>query len=98
MITKHSKGRQTGYLMVDNRHSGGFLLEADTKRCAHCPAIVVLNPDRTRPRNHCKSCDSYICDNPGCHFECVPLQKVFDDALEASAKGQTPVIPKRFIS
>lgn len=36
--------------------------ESATVTCEHCHAIVVLNPDRSRPREWCFTCDSYICD------------------------------------
>lgn len=40
----------------------GTLFESATITCVHCNAIVVLNPDRSRPRNYCRRCDQYICD------------------------------------
>ena len=36
--------------------------ETPTLTCYHCGVVVVLNPDRTRPREWCFNCDSYICD------------------------------------
>ena len=54
------------------------LFESATVRCSHCHSIVVLNPERSRPRNWCSKCDSYICDSPGCNAGCLPMDKVFD--------------------
>lgn len=73
--------------MVDNRASGGTLEESATVTCSHCQRVVVLNPLRTRERHYCRKCDHYICDNPACHFECVPIQKIFDDLKERAIKG-----------
>lgn len=90
-----SKLRESGYLMVDNRHSGGSLSETATKTCAHCQATVVMNPLRQRERHWCTRCDAYICD--GCTaFECVPFKKILDDAVDASAKGRGLILPDRF--
>ena len=97
-MSVRSKLSQTGFLMVDNRLSGGVLFEADTRQCAHCQRGIILHPHRIRARNHCKTCDEYICDSPECHYECVPIKKVFDDALEARAKGHPLILPKRFTS
>lgn len=60
----------------------GKMFESATKTCCHCQTIVVLNPDRTRPRGYCRKCDNYVCDNPQCNLECVPAKKVLDVAQE----------------
>ncbi len=45
----------------------GRLFEADTLTCAHCPAIVIKNPERTRERYSCQKCGGhYVCDT--CNF------------------------------
>ena len=64
----------------------GAVFESATTTCSHCHTVVILNPDRTRPRNYCRKCDRYICDNPGCNVECVPLTKVFDEWQEQEFK------------
>jgi hypothetical protein len=83
--------------MVDNRHSGGTLLETKTRRCRHCQALVLLNPERQRPRNWCRKCDDYICDKPECLMECVPIDRVLDEMHDAACKGVTYTAPRRFI-
>ena len=45
----------------------GTLFEAPTLICAHCGSVVIVNPARTRAREHCINCDQYICD--GCGLE-----------------------------
>ena len=67
-----------GYLMIDNRASGGTLQEMNTMTCAHCGVVVVLNPERTRERGYCNKCHAYICDRPGCHAGCFPQSKAVD--------------------
>lgn len=83
--------RKEGYLLVDNRANGGGLEEAATSTCSHCQNVVVLNPDRTRPRNYCRSCDHYICDLcAGAAWRtltCTPIAKTFDQAQERALLG-----------
>lgn len=80
--------RHEGYLLIDNRASGDGLLESATVTCSHCHRIVVLNPDRTRPREYCAGCDHYICD--GCAAirssqpACLPFNKVLDRLQKAA--------------
>jgi hypothetical protein len=56
----------------------GEVYERDIQFCAHCGCQVILNPLRERPRGYCAKCDHYICDNPICNKECIPLKKVLD--------------------
>jgi len=56
----------------------GEVLERDIQFCAHCGSQVILNPLRERPRNYCSKCDHYICDNPICNKECIPLARILD--------------------
>lgn len=83
LLTQRSR---EGYLMIDDRASGGGLFESATITCSHCQTVVVLNPLRTRARGFCRKCDHYICDNPGCNYECVPIEKVFDDLQNKAFK------------
>lgn len=56
----------------------GQLFESATITCSHCHAVVILNPDRSRPRNYCSKCDHYVCDNPLCIIVCNPMNRVLD--------------------
>ena len=56
----------------------GNTWERDIQFCSHCGCQVVLNPLRERPRGYCAKCDHYICDNPICNKECIPLVKILD--------------------
>ena len=64
-----------GYLLIDNRASGGEKLEMATLTCSHCNTIVVLNKERSRSRSYCRSCNAYICDSPGCNAICASIEK-----------------------
>ena len=74
VISHQIKGGR-GYLMVDNRASGGKLEEYATMTCGHCNTIVVLRGDRKRPRGYCKKCHAYVCDNAACVVNCTPILK-----------------------
>lgn len=79
---------QEGWLMIDNRCSGGGLQEMPTATCSHCHAQVLLNPLRTRERNFCRKCYAYVCDRAECIIECNgSLHRVFDDAEKAIRQG-----------
>lgn len=60
-------------LQMSTDSAGSKLFETPTITCCHCQTVVMLNPNRSRPRNYCMNCDHYHCDNPGC-FTCVPFQ------------------------
>lgn len=70
--------------------SGVGFFEGDVKTCAHCQAIVFLNPDRTRPRNYCAKCDHYVCDKPTCIVECTPVLQQFEREYEKALQALTP--------
>ena len=56
----------------------GKIFEAPTKRCCHCNHVVIINPDRIRPRGYCRKCDGYICDKPECRKDCTPFRKIME--------------------
>jgi hypothetical protein len=73
---------------------GGKLMESATKKCAHCPRVVILNPDRSRPRHYCPSCDNYICDDceaarVAAGFTCANYERFVDETLEAAVRAET---------
>jgi ribosomal protein S27AE len=67
--------------------TAGQLFESATITCAHCNAVVILNPHRTRPRNYCAKCDHYVCDKPSCALECRPFKKVLDELYEQAVRA-----------
>lgn len=59
--------------------AGQGLFESATVTCSHCHAIVILNPNRSRPRGWCAACDAYVCDSPRCNTgTCLPQNKLLD--------------------
>lgn len=80
-----------GYLLVEQQAVNADItpvrLEMATMTCVHCNRIVVLNPQRTRPRNWCIRCDAYVCDQQFCITECNPFQQSLDLSLEHFRKG-----------
>ena len=60
----------------------GQLYESSTVTCAHCGTVVILNPQRTRPRHYCPKCDKYVCDNTICAAECRSFDRLLDTLQE----------------
>ena len=83
--------KDLGYLRVDNRLSGGALLEASTFTCTHCSMVVVMNTDRMRPRTKCRGCQHLICDNCAAAYsqtqQCELLARRIDEQFEAVSRG-----------
>lgn len=91
--------RHEGYLLIDHRQSPGVptgpdpalvgagrLFESATVTCSHCQAVIILNPDRLRPRHYCQKCDHYVCDKAACVASCDPIKKKFDRLYEQAVK------------
>lgn len=71
---------------------GGLYVTA-TKGCKHCHSVVVMNPLRERPRNHCAACNHYICD--GCAFiASLPdyVHHSFDELRDMVATGKLSIV------
>ena len=58
-----------GYLLNDNRASGGTLDEADTLACPHCQCVILKKKWRKKG-GYC-----FSCDKPVCHTCFVKMQK-----------------------
>lgn len=72
---------------LDPSASGSRLFESPTITCAHCNTPVVLNPNRSRARHWCRSCDKYICDNCAILKDCRPFEQVMADVFTRLSKG-----------
>lgn len=82
-----------GYLSIDESAClGGTRQESATLTCCHCHAQVVINPLRTRERNHCRKCHAYVCDNPACNTECNGSLNSVLDKLQEQAFKRTKLI------
>lgn len=59
------------YSLLDNSFDADFsrqagipvFLENAVMVCNHCGVNVIVNPDRTRPREFCFHCAAYVCDS-----------------------------------
>jgi hypothetical protein len=76
----------------------GKIAEVKTMTCAHCGSVVILRPERVRPRGYCRSCDRYICDAcagaaaaPG--YLHLPFKKVVDDLREDTFRRESGYAP-----
>jgi hypothetical protein len=87
-----------GERVIDHRNSpgaygvaAGQIVTLATKKCCGCQRRVVLDPNRTRGRHYCRSCNSFMCDD--CYLTTVvsgvhtPFNKVFEQAYEAAIRG-----------
>ena len=70
----------------------GQVFESAMAVCGHCGADVVLNPNRTRERGWCWSCDKYLCD--GCTtlrtvsgVPCKPMAQQLDEIYTRLTKN-----------
>jgi hypothetical protein len=72
-------------------NAGTGLFEAPTYTCSHCQRVVVLNPNRLRPREYCAKCNHYICD--GCAKlkavtgECRTFKQIIEETQEAASRA-----------
>jgi len=97
--------RGLGYLSIDNRNVEApvknRLFEADTYTCTHCEVVVIMNPERKRPRYKCRGCNHHICDNCAAIREagtpCKTYRQVITEALEAAERqadsGKSIILP-----
>lgn len=71
--------------------AGRGLFEAATITCAHCQAVVVIEPLRTRERAYCAKCDHYVCDRCGAVMaqtkECRSYRAMIADLQEKDARA-----------
>jgi hypothetical protein len=76
-----------GYVMNDNRSSGGKLVEDDVLGCGHCQTCINRANWKAYGENRCFSCDEAICSiclfemkNTGCG--CQNFKRAFERAIE----------------
>jgi hypothetical protein len=82
--------RATGLSVPGHRHS---FVQTPTLHCYHCGACVVINPDRTRAREYCRTCDHYICDGCG-RVAALPdyVHRTIDDLTEMVTSGRYTIV------
>lgn len=76
----------------------GETLKRDTWLCPHCNAIVVKNPDRTRPREVCRRCMKVVCDK--CVLWCTPFEGIIEGVASGrlAMLGNGLIVPKKELS
>jgi hypothetical protein len=83
--------------------AGRGTFESATYTCPYCEAVVVMNPDRSRPRAYCRKTDHYICDECDAlrltGVEMKTMKQIADEILNKNAREgvssevfQSPVI------
>src|SRR5678809_1274937 len=100
-MAQRSKRSLEGYLLIDNRLApsvpgfgdtpgiaAGATFESATITCNHCNRVVILNPNRSRPRTYCAKCDHYICDVCAAVGECRPLVALRDKLQKDAERGR----------
>lgn len=64
----------------------GGMQEVPTYTCAHCNAVVLMNPQRRRERRRCMKCLGTLCEkNLICIQDCTPLREIAKDHFEGDA-------------
>jgi hypothetical protein len=107
LIKTDDQRTDLGYFLLDHRQAGVLppgvcnpLVEQATFTCSHCQFVVVMNPNRIRPRTKCGGCSHLICD--GCAAKkaagapCKTWAQVVDEALaqaERQADGPSLILP-----
>jgi hypothetical protein len=67
----------------DPTHLGaGRVFESAIAVCSHCSADVILNPNRSRPREWCMKCDAYMCDGCAAAAKSGALHTTYQHKLE----------------
>lgn len=72
--------------------AGHGVFEAATMHCKHCSAVVVKNPLRARPREFCRTCNSYVCDGCAASMAAADyVHRTFEDLAHLVSGGHFTV-------
>ena len=71
----------------------GKLFESATLSCKHCGGAWQKNLHRIRPREYCKECDHYICDDCGWKkaqpgYVHRSKEEILDNVLASGQRGE----------
>lgn len=69
-----------GYVIIDNRASGGTVEEYDTTWCRHCQGVLKIL-HRAAEGVFCTKCGGPVHDKPECASECRPFKKQVDNHI-----------------
>ena len=74
----------------------GQVYESALLVCSHCGTDVILNPDRSRDRGWCMTCDKYLCDPctalKHAGVPCSPVMKKLEAAWNELDRKSTLII------
>ncbi len=75
-----------GYLLIDDRHSGGELIETPTLTCNHCNCVTYFVVKHRHSRRitdlpTCYRCQAYICGKPWCTDRCETTEEKIEQNL-----------------
>lgn len=77
---------QVGMLYIDDIDGKR---QYPTYTCAHCNVVVIMRPNRARPRTTCLKCMRWICESTKeCSTICTPVDELANDMFEAAPKWQ----------
>lgn len=63
-----------GYAKIDDRVSGGKLVEYDTCACRHCSAVIKIV--KRQPQGaYCMPCGGPVCNRAPCNTRCRPMEQ-----------------------
>jgi hypothetical protein len=72
---------QLGYVEVTEPN--GNIKRYPCYTCGHCSNVVILRPDRNRPRKSCLQCGRWLCEKSEiCNTHCTPLHALAKDHFE----------------
>ena len=91
-MTKKSFFAGVGYIMNDNRASGGVLTEDDVLGCKHCQACIDKRNWKAFGENRCFKCDEPVCSICNLKMratgECTNFEKVVERAVEDRVRAE----------
>lgn len=101
--------QETGWLYHEEQYEGpdspfpAGVVERGTMSCAHCQAVVILNPQRVRDRHWCWNGDHYICDACSAVLAqtgCLSAAQKIDLAMAHPGRGVSigSVMPSRDVA
>ena len=73
-----------GYLLIDDRASGGLKQEFETVSCKHCQAVVKVMR-RQKSGYWCRHCSGPVCALRECRERCSPFFKKIEEKLRRQA-------------
>lgn len=77
-----------GYMIVDDRKSGGKVVETDTIQCPHCQRHLPKFRPGQASGAFCMKCGKPVCDRRPCNTGCLPFLKKIEQAMARQAMFQ----------